>query len=73
MFGKYRRLYKESLEKQLDNENQIYNLNLYLYWLEQNFADIYEDMQTYFEGMAGYAGDKLIKIDELPDDFVFNK
>lgn len=73
MFGKYRRLYEESLEKRLDNENQIYNLNLYLYWLEQNFADIYEDMQTYFDGMAGYVGDKLINPAELPDDFVFNK
>ena len=73
MFGKYRKLYDELVIEKQDYENQVYNLNLYLYWLEQNFSDIYQDMQTYFEGMAGYVGDKLINPTELPDDFVFNK
>ena len=75
MFGKYRRLYNEALNEcvfiKYESENRIHNLTLYLYWLEKNFPDIFEDMMTYFDGMAGYTGDKLIK-DDLPEDFYFN-
>lgn len=68
MFGKYRKLYKEMVAKQCDSENQIHNLTLYLYWLEKNYPNVYSKMNTYFEGMAGYIGDKLIK-DQLPQEF----
>ena len=78
MFGKYRKLYEEQREKtkgaqQLADmyEAENYNLNLYLYWLEKNFADIYEDMVTYFKGMPAYAGNKLIT-EDLPEDFFCN-
>ena len=71
MFGKYRKLYNEMVVKQCESKDQIHNLTLYLYWLEKNFPDIYEDMQTYFEGMAGYLGDKLIT-EKLPPEFYCN-
>ena len=78
MFGKYKKLYSEYYQKAKDlaqecdkREADHYNLNLYIYWLEKNFPDVYDDMQNYFEGMPGYYGLSIIK-DNFPDDFFCN-
>lgn len=70
MFGKYKKLYNEEVKHVIELDETVYNLNLYLYWLEKNFPDIFEDAMTYFDGMAGYVGDK--RITNIPEDFVFN-
>ena len=48
------------------------NLNLYLYWLEKNFHDVFEDMATYFDGMPSYTSSIHLKLDDLPEDFIIN-
>lgn len=34
---------------------QVYNLTLYLRYLEQNYPEIFSQMQEHFDGLPGYS------------------
>ena len=41
------------------SENTIYNLNLYLSYLEEHHPDVFREMEEHFEGLPGYSGSLL--------------
>ncbi len=48
--------YLKMLEELREADDRVYNLNLYLAYIERNYPGVFAQLEDHFDGLPGYAG-----------------